>query len=88
MAKNNTPFAKTEVESTTDPETKLWRAVMTQALDDAFGPPKYDKKKEDVEEAVSFLKDTNSFSFNFVCEQADLDTEFVKRKLDKQFNGG
>jgi hypothetical protein len=76
---------KIEIEKSSEPETKLWRAVMGQALEDAFGPPRYDKQKEDIEDAISFLKDTNSFSFNFVCENAELDPDYVKNKLHKKF---
>jgi hypothetical protein len=79
---------KTLMERAQEPETKLWRAVLSQALDDAFGPPKYDKRKEDVEEARSFLKDTNNFSFTFICENAELDPNYVKYKLEKKFKEG
>ena len=74
-----------ESEEIPGPEQKLWRAVLDQAFQDAWGPDRYEKTKEDKEEALSFLKDMRNESFQFVCESAGFDPDFVKRKVRKKF---
>ena len=74
-----------ENEEATAPEQKLWRAVLDQAFQDAWGPDRYEKTKEDRQEALSFLRDPQNESFQFVCESAGFNPDFVKRKVRKKF---
>ena len=73
-----------ENEEPSNPEQKLWRAVLSQAFEDAWGPDRYEKTKEDKLDALHFLKNRNE-SFTFVCESAGFDPSFVKRKVNKKF---
>ena len=65
-------------------ETKLWYAVLAQAITDAsyLGVRKayVDCKKK----AIEWLK-SNSKDFKMVCHYADLDSDYVKRKFDIAF---
>ena len=68
-----------------DPETKLWQAILGQALNDAFGPDRYYTTPKDRVEALDFLKDFESESFIELCENAGYNPEYIKRKVRKKF---
>ena len=75
-----------EPEDTLEPEQRLWRAVLGQMFDDAFGPDTYLKTKLDRKIALDFLKDMeNNSHLSFICESAGFDIGYVKRKVRKQF---
>lgn len=74
-----------ELEPAKDPETKLWQAVLGQAFEDAFGPPKYETSQKDRKEALNFLKDNESEEFRVLCENAGFDPGYIKRKARKKF---
>ena len=65
-------------------ETRLWYAVLAQAITDAsyLGVRKayVDCKKK----AIEWLK-SNSTDFKMVCHYADLESDYVKRKFDIAF---
>lgn len=70
-----------EIES--DPVKKLWRAVLTQAFEDAFGPERYDKPPVVRAEAKEFLTSYDNENFIECCENAGFDPSFVKKKVRK-----
>jgi len=76
---------KVQIEETPDPEKNLWRAVLGQAFEDAFGPERYEKTKAIKQEAVDFLTNYNDVSFINVCENAGFDPSFIKRKVRNKF---
>ncbi len=76
---------KVLLEENADPEQKLWRAVLVQAFQDAFGPDRYEKTKTIKEEAQTFLTSYSDDNFIDVCENAGFDPSFVKRKVRKKF---
>jgi len=65
-------------------ETRLWYAVLAQAITDAsyLGVRKayVDCKKK----AIEWLQ-SNSKDFKMVCHYAELDSDYVKRKFDIAF---
>jgi len=67
------------------PETKLWQAVLGQAFFDAFGPSRYDLSPKEKNEALDFLKNTDSEEFRILCENAGFDPGYIKRKARKKF---
>jgi len=76
---------KVQIEEASDPEKKLWRAVLGQAFEDAFGPERYEKTKAIKQEAVEFLTNYSDVSFINVCENAGFDPSFIKRKVRNKF---
>ena len=78
-------YEKVIMEEKTPPEQRLWRAVLTQALEDAFGPERYEKTKAIKQEAVDFLTNYSDVSFINVCENAGFDPSFIKRKVRNKF---
>ena len=68
----------------TNSETRLWYAVLAQAITDAsyLGIRKgyVDCKKK----AIEWLQ-SNSTDFKMVCTYADLESDYVKRKFDIAF---
>ena len=66
-------------------ETKLWYAVLAQAITDAsysgIRKAYVDCKKK----AIEWLQ-SNSKDFQMVCHYADLESDYVKRKFDIAFN--
>jgi len=76
---------KVQIEETPDPEKNLWRAVLGQAFEDAFGPERYEKTKAIKQEAVDFLTNYSDVSFINVCENAGFDPSFIKRKVRNKF---
>ena len=74
---------KVLTEESPDPEKRLWRAVLGQAFEDAFGPARYEKTVNDRRDAQVFLTDYSADSFVTVCENAGFDPSFVKNKVEK-----
>ena len=68
-----------------DPETRLWQAVLGQAFFDAFGPDRYAVSPKEKNEALDFLKNSDSEEFQVLCENAGFDPEYIKRKARKKF---
>ena len=64
------------------PEKKLFRAVLTQAIEDAMydGLNKY--KIIDKREAIHWLS-SNSYDFKIICHYADIDHEYASIKFVK-----
>ena len=62
-----------------DHEPGLWRAVITQALMDAASRSQKSEAKRARFEALEWLL-TNSRDFQDVCENADLDPDYVQSK--------
>jgi len=64
------------------PERKLFRAVLTQAIEDAMydGLNKY--KIIDKREAINWLI-SNSYDFKLICHYADIDHEYAFMKFVK-----
>ena len=76
---------QTEIIEPKKPETKLWQAVLGQVFFDAFGPERYDVLPKYKNEAVDFLKNSESEDFTVLCENAGFDPEYIKRKARKKF---
>jgi hypothetical protein len=79
---NNEPI-KVQSEEIINPEQRLWRAVLSQAVDDAFGPARYEKTQKDRREAQVFLTDYEDVSFVTVCENAGFNPSYIKDKVEK-----
>ena len=64
------------------PELKLFRAIITQAIDDAMydGLDKY--KIIDKREAISWLT-SNTNDFKMICTYADINSEYASVKFAK-----
>ena len=71
----------TEVEK--DPTQQLWRAVLSQAFQDAFGPSRSDTTTNERREAQVFLTDYSDTSFINVCENAGFNPNFVAKTVEK-----
>ena len=67
---------------TKSPELKLFRAIITQAIDDAMydGLDKY--KIIDKREAISWLT-SNTNDFQMICHYADINSEYASTKFAK-----
>ena len=76
---------KVLTEESIDPTQQLWRAVLSQAFQDAFGPPRSDTTTTERKEAQVFLTDYEDVSFINVCENAGFDPSFIKRKVKSKF---
>lgn len=72
-------------ERNNDPVQKLWRAVLSQAFEDAFGPERYDKPPVVRQEAKEFLTSYDDENFIECCENAGFDPSFVKKRVRKIF---
>ena len=64
------------------PEQKLWRAVLNQALEDAFGVNTIYICHSDKAEVDQFFKERTS-DFDRLCEDAGLDPTRLWRKIQK-----
>ena len=64
------------------PELKLFRAIITQAIDDAMYDGLYKYKIIDKREAVAWLT-SNSNDFKMICHYADLNSEYASMKFAK-----
>jgi len=63
-----------------DPETKLFTAVLSQAVHDIFSTH---VDKMDKDQAMDFLT-TDSFQLRMICELAGRDAGYVRRKIRKK----
>ena len=64
------------------PELKLFRAIITQAIEDAMyeGLDKY--KIIDKREAIAWLS-SNSNDFKIICHYADINSQYASMKFAK-----
>ena len=60
-----------------DPETKLFTAVLSQAVHDVFSKH---VDRMDKEQAMDFLT-TDSFHLRMICELAGRDASYVRKKI-------
>ena len=67
---------------TQSPELKLFRAVITRAIEDAMYDGLYKYKIFDKREALSWLT-SNSIDFKCICHHADIDSEYALAKFTK-----
>ena len=67
---------------TQSPELKLFRAVITRAIEDAMYGGLYKYKIFDKREALSWLT-SNSIDFKCICHFADIDSEYALTKFTK-----
>ncbi len=63
-----------------DPETKLFSAVLSQAVHDIFSSH---VGRVDRDSAMDFLTN-NSFQLRMICELAGRDAEYVRKKIRKK----
>ena len=64
------------------PELKLFRAIITQAIDDAMYDGLYKYKIIDKREAVAWLTG-NSNDFKMICHFADINSDYASMKFAK-----
>jgi len=64
------------------PELKLFRAIITQAIEDAMYDGLYKYKIIDKREAIAWLTG-NSNNFKMICHYADLNPEYASIKFAK-----
>ena len=67
---------------TKSPELKLFRAVITRAIEDAMYNGIWKYKIIDKREAISWLT-SNSNDFKRICHYADIDSEYALTKFTK-----
>ena len=67
---------------TQSPELKLFRAIITRAIEDAMYDGLYKYKILDKREAISWLT-SNSIDFKCICNFADIDSEYAFTKFTK-----
>ena len=67
---------------TQSPELKLFRAVITRAIEDAMYNGLWKYKIFDKREALSWLT-SNSIDFKCICHFADIDSEYALTKFTK-----
>ena len=60
-----------------DPETKLFSAVLAQAVHDVFSSHVY---RTDKDQAMDFLTE-DSFQLRMICELAGRDASYVRKKI-------
>ena len=65
---------------TKSPELKLFRAVITRAIEDAMYDGLWKYKIIDKREAISWLT-SNSNDFKRICHYADIDSEYALTKF-------
>ena len=65
---------------TPEPETKLFTAVLSQAVHDIFSKH---VDRMDKEQAMDFLT-TDSFHLRMICELAGRDASYVRKKIRKK----
>ena len=63
-----------------DPETKLFTAVLSQAVHDVFSSH---VDRTDKDQAMDFLT-TDSFHLRTICDLAGRDAEYVRKKIRKK----
>ena len=64
------------------PELKLFRAIITQAIEDAMYDGLYKYKIIDKREAITWLTG-NSNDFKMICNYADINSEYASTKFAK-----
>tara|TARA_R100000231_G_scaffold20867_1_gene20348 strand:+ start:2599 stop:2913 length:315 start_codon:yes stop_codon:yes gene_type:complete len=64
------------------PELKLFRAIITQAIEDAMYNGLYKYKIIEKREAIAWLTG-NSSDFKMICHYADLNAEYASIKFTK-----
>ena len=64
------------------PELKLFRAIITQAIEDAMYDGLYKYKIIDKREAIAWLT-SNSNDFKMICHYADINSEYATMKFAK-----
>ena len=64
------------------PELRLFRAIITQAIDDAMYDGLYKYKIIDKREAVAWLT-SNSNDFKMICHFADINSDYASMKFAK-----
>ena len=64
------------------PELKLFRAIITQAIEDAMYDGLYKYKIIDKREAITWLTG-NSNDFKMICHYADINSEYASTKFAK-----
>jgi len=67
---------------TKSPELKLFRAIITQAIEDAMYDGLYKYKIIDKREAIAWLT-SNSNDFQMICHFADINAEYASTKFAK-----
>ena len=67
---------------TKSPELKLFRAIITQAIEDAMYDGLYKYKIIDKREAIAWLT-SNSNDFQMICHYADINSEYATTKFTK-----
>ena len=67
---------------TKSPELRLFRAIITQAIEDAMYNGLYKYKIIDKREAISWLT-SNSNDFKMICHFADINAEYASTKFAK-----
>ena len=64
------------------PELKLFRAIITQAIEDAMYNGLHKYKIIDKREAIAWLT-SNSNDFKMICHYADINSEYATMKFAK-----
>ena len=67
---------------TQSPELKLFRAIITRAIEDAMYNGLHRYKIIDKREATSWLT-SNSNDFQYICSYADINSEYALTKFTK-----
>ena len=67
---------------TNSPELKLFRSIITQAIEDAMYDGLYKYKIIDKREAIAWLT-SNSSDFQMICHFADINSEYASTKFTK-----
>ena len=67
---------------TKSPELKLFRAIITQAIEDAMYEGLHKYKIIDKREAIAWLA-SNSNDFQMICNFADINSEYASMKFAK-----
>ena len=67
---------------TKSPELRLFRAIITQAIEDAMYDGLYKYKIIDKREAVAWLT-SNSNDFKMICHFADINSDYASMKFAK-----
>ena len=65
---------------TADPETKLFTAVLSQAVHDVFSTH---VDRTDKDQAMDFLTE-DTFHLRMICDLAGRDADYVRRKIRKK----
>jgi hypothetical protein len=76
---------KVEYGDRPSPEMKLWRAVLGQIFDDAFGKTISNKSRFEKTHARDYLRHLHT-DYAKICEWAGFDPWYVQRKVNEKFN--